>query len=510
MKTLVIGLDAATYTVLGDLLEDGRLPTLSRLIEGGASGTLQSTIPPATYPAWKCYSTGQHPTKLEFHSFLDFDKGELEPASTDAPEIWDYLSARGNTAVSINMPTTYPAKRVNGILTSGYVVSGDDWVYPRELKPFLESKFDYEPLVDFPVHTELLAENTGPRRAEIRRLMQSRFDLAEFVAENLDPDFLQMTLYYTDTYQHFFWEDREVLHEMWEYVDGQIGELLETVDDPNVFVVSDHGFHELETGIFYVNQWLRENGYLRFDEIDTSGLMRSLGITTANLRDLLGRLRLLGVARTLLPESLRKQVPNPRGEVGVDQYIDRIDWNESIAFFYSGIFLNAENLGTRYEEVRTEIADALERISSPVTGEPIFERVCPPEDVYETPNSPRNNPRIPDLLLLARDNAFASPGIADGLWNTQKLRGRWSVHARDGIFIANGPDIEQGGSTDLEIFDVAPTILHSMGHPVPSEMDGSVATEVFDPESQPGSQPTRVESESDRIERAAWSAIEQL
>jgi len=510
MDTLVIGLDAATYNILDILFDESRLPNLSRLIDDGTAGKLRSTIPPATYPAWKCYSTGQHPTKLEFQSFLDFDSGELNPASTDAPEIWDYLSAGGDSAVSINMPTTYPASRIKGFLTSGYVVSGDDWVSPAELRPFLESEFGYKPLVDFPVHTELLADDTAEQRAEMRRLMQSRFDLASFTAEHLDPDFMQMTLYYTDTHQHFFWNDPEILHEMWEFVDERVGNLLNQVGDVNVFVVSDHGFHELESGIFYLNQWLQENGYLKLSERKASNAMQSFGLTSTGLRDTLDRFGLLGLAREVLPESYRRQVPNPRGEVGVDQYLDRIEWEDSTAFFYGGIYLNADRLGSRYMTVRNELADRLEAITSPVTGEPIFERICPPGKVYDTPSSPKNNPGIPDLLVLPRDNAFASPGISGSLWNTEDLRGRWSVHARDGIFIASGPDIKAGSSADLEIFDVAPTILHAMGHSVPDAMDGRVAKEVFEPSSDPATRKVEAQSEVERIRLAAWSSLEQL
>lgn len=510
MNTLVIGLDAATYYVLDELFEADRLPNIKSLIDEGAAGTLQSTIPPATYPAWKCYSTGQHPTKLEFHSFLNFDRGELEPATTDAPEIWDYLSANGETAVSINMPTTYPAKRVNGFMTAGYVVSGEDWVYPRELKPFLESEFGYAPLVDFPVHTELLAEDTESQREAIRRLMQSRFDLASFTIEHLDPDFLQLTLYYTDTYQHFFWEEREILDEMWEYVDREIGRVLEQVGEVNVFVVSDHGFHDLESGIFYLNEWLKENGYLDVGDDERGETLRSLGLTTTKLRDVLERVNLLGLARRLVPESIRRQVPNPRGEVGIDQFLDRIQWDESVAFYYGGIFLNTDKLGEAYDETRSHLADELERITSPVTGERIFERVSPPEDIYETTASPRGNPRIPDLLVLTKENAFASPGMTGSTWNTENLEGRWSVHAREGIFVAHGPDIKPGASVDLEIFDVAPTILHSMGQPIPEEMDGRVASEIFVPESDAGRTEIKRATETDRIRLAVWSALDQL
>lgn len=512
MIAFVVGLDGATYNVLKPQLEDGDLPNLSRLIEGGVSGTLTSTVPPATYPAWKCYSTGRHPTKLGFHSFLSFREGNLEPATTDAPELWDYVSDSGGTAASINMPTTYPAKPVSGFMTSGYVIAGDQWVYPEELRTFIESEFGYQPQVSFPVHTELLADDTTTARAEIRSVMQSRFDLAAFAIDVLDLDFLQMTLYYTDTYQHFFWHDEAILSELWGYVDEQLGQLLDRLDDDtSVFVVSDHGFEELETGIFYVNRWLEAEGYLSLGEDTTVSLLERLSLDTQQLRKVLDAGGLMPLVRRLIPERYRRKVPNPRGEIGVDQLSERIEWEDSEAVMYGGgIFLNADRLGDRYELVRRELIDSLEGITSPATGQPVLAGAYRPEDIYEAgPVPPRDDDEVPDILLLPEDNGFVSPAYSRELWNTTDLAGRWSVHARPGIFIANGPDVRDGESVDIDIFDVAPTILHAMGVPYEEEIDGVVNTDVFVPGSRPAATEPTYQGERERIKRAVRRSREE-
>lgn len=504
MKSLVIGLDGATFNVLQPLLDEGRLPNIQSLIDGGVSGTLESTIPPATYPAWKCYSTGQHPTELEFHSFLDFSAGELEPATTDAAEIWDYLSLQDELGVSINMPTTYPAKSINGILTSGYVIGGENWMYPPQLKEWIKSQFDYRPEVTFPVHTELLAEDTEFARREIRSIMKSRFDMAEFVAQELDPEFLQVTMYYTDTYQHFFWNDEEVLHEMWEWVDARIGRLLDVIpDDVNVFVISDHGFHELENGIFYINRWLIENGYLDIETTTQYSLFSRLGLSTKRLHSLLSKLHLMELARAVIPESTRRQVPNPRGEVAVDQFLDRVDWDTSSAFFYGNIFLNDTLSDEEYETTRQQLIDELSEIQSPKTGEKILEGVYRPEDIYNTTRAhPKTSDKIPDLLILPAENSFVSPAYTEENWNFDDLEGRWSVHARDGIFIASGPDIRSGKAANLEIFDVMPTILHSMDYSVSPKIDGTVRVDIFKEESTVANSPVSEMNEREELDLA--------
>ncbi len=54
------------------------------------------------------------------------------------------------------------------------------------------------------------------------------------------------------------------------------------------------------------------------------------------------------------------------------------------------------------------------------------------------------------------------------------------MHRREGIFIAAGPGIKTGVELPEEnIVDLAPTILHLLGEPVPRVMDGRVLTEAL-------------------------------
>lgn len=53
-------------------------------------------------------------------------------------------------------------------------------------------------------------------------------------------------------------------------------------------------------------------------------------------------------------------------------------------------------------------------------------------------------------------------------------------HRREGVFIICGPGVKKGQKTPTaEIVDVAPTALHELGLPVPSDMDGRVIEAVF-------------------------------
>jgi arylsulfatase A-like enzyme len=54
------------------------------------------------------------------------------------------------------------------------------------------------------------------------------------------------------------------------------------------------------------------------------------------------------------------------------------------------------------------------------------------------------------------------------------------THRLEGIFIARGPHIRQNHCLEqAQIMDVAPTILHILGIPIPNDMDGEVLRDIF-------------------------------
>jgi hypothetical protein len=78
---------------------------------------------------------------------------------------------------------------------------------------------------------------------------------------------------------------------------------------------------------------------------------------------------------------------------------------------------------------------------------------------------------LPDnaIVMLVSDHGMA-PGDERGL------------HAPFGVFVAAGGGFRAGVETrGMTILDVAPTLLHALGEPVPLDMDGKIAASSFDP-----------------------------
>ena len=128
-KVCVIGLDGATFNVVDYLIGLRRLPNFSRLIDEGSRATLMSTRPPLTPAAWASFYTGTNPGK---HGVVDFFRCSpgtygLAPVSAQSVSgypVWSIASDHGKRVCVYNVPLTYPAMPVNGIMISGMDAPG--------------------------------------------------------------------------------------------------------------------------------------------------------------------------------------------------------------------------------------------------------------------------------------------------------------------------------------------------------------------------------------------------
>ena len=68
-KIVILGLDGATFDLILPWVQAGKLPHLARLLNTGMAGTLRSTMPPMSPPAWNSFMTGTNPGK---HGIYDF------------------------------------------------------------------------------------------------------------------------------------------------------------------------------------------------------------------------------------------------------------------------------------------------------------------------------------------------------------------------------------------------------------------------------------------------------
>ena len=135
--------------------------------------------------------------------------------------------------------------------------------------------------------------------------------------------------------------------------------------------------------------------------------------------------------------------------------------------------------GEEYETLRTHILEEVRKLRDPQTGEPIVLEAYRREELY----SGERLETAPDLILVTQDCYKGGTSI-DGLISEvpldviSKLSG---VHRMDGIILAQGPHIRSNVRIEgAGIIDVAPTILYTLGMPIPSDMDGKPLVQLFE------------------------------
>jgi predicted AlkP superfamily phosphohydrolase/phosphomutase len=496
---VMIGWDGATFDLLTPWVEQGLLPNLARMLAKGSSRRLRSIIPPISPAAWASIMTGMNPGKhgiLDFQEFNPSDYVSQQPNLINSTHfagstILDILSERGLRVCSLQIPMTYPVWPVNGLLLAG-VPNPDDsigYTYPadRNFGPLRPSKMRREMS-----YAELL-DNCA---FHIRKL-------TDIFLEVLPEKFDFYTIYYRecDDFHHAYWRlldekcagfdarDREEMGNpilsIYKLLDVELGRLMEALPDANFFLISDHGGTAIGRRRLFLNSWLAQKGYLRLNRTMRGALQQA-----AN--------QVFRLVKPLVPKHVRKKIQNEKPQLlrtlaRVKNSTDAIAWDGTRAFAIHlnfptmGVQLNVKGReqnglveqGAQYEQIRDELIAQLKTIEDPSTGRPVVKEIYRREELFSGPHLNL----VPDILLLMDTTVLARTELASSIWGEtteSDLHELSGDHDLYGIFAASGPDVCQRGFIDeAHLLDVAPTMLASLGEPIPANMDGRAMEDIF-------------------------------
>jgi len=490
MKTVVVGLDGAGFELIDPWTEKGDLPNIARIKREGVWGDMRSVLPPVTSPNWKCYSTGKNPGKIGIFWWENIDwrhRKVYYPGARklENKEIWDYIGEAGMKVGVLGMPTTYPPKKANGFLVSGHPDAGKKgFAYPPELEQELEK----QSWTDHPQHGISIHRDKSSR--EIHQIINRQFETADTLGREYDVDFLMVAVFLSNTLQHFLWNAPET-KKAWQIIDSHIGEFMERGCD--LIIMSDHGSNKIQS-VFNINTWLKQQGYLSFDARLAAFLYR-LGINQRSVLVLASRLGILGLLRKIVPRRLVSSIPRESGEIRREAKASKVNWRKSkvLASGQGPIYLNPQNADN--EALKKELKQKLEALVDSSSGNKIIEKVYAKEEIYHG----EYLFEAPDLIIDQAKGVHIHGGIVQrGIFDSPR---RWQAeNKKTGLFMAYGPDINEGGEVkNVSILDLAPTILHLMGVPIPTDMDGQVLTGIFRADSEAARRPVtyrEVEEES--------------
>ena len=490
-RAVVIGLDGAAWHLLDPLLTKGVMPRLADLRERGAHGSLVSTVPPVTPPAWTSAATGVNPGR---HGIYGFYVGHAQSSRQElthsghvrAATVWEMANAQGARMGVFNVPLTYPPQQLDGWMISGMMTPGlgqhlAGFTFPGDLEPRIASWVpDY--VIEMSANWEQDWRDAGLCERALASLRQRRAVLQRVLDED-PPDVVFSVLEAPDRLQHVYYRYMDPRDELYDTqaaaalrpsiehcfaaLDEIVGLLADHAgDDGRVLVCSDHGFTAWEASV-HTNALLAQWGLLK--------LRRG------------ARLLQSGPARALVP-SAKRFLPTRLRRGAKRRTLSAIDWSRTRAFaspdYLQGVFVSLRGrdpLGTvdeaDFEPLRSRIAALFEALRGP-DGEQIVDRVWRSEEVFGRDAAAG----APDLLPVLKDHRFE---LDDDVFHRHAFtdlrhlpRG---VHHPDGIVVLAGPGITPGPLPPASIMDVAPTALYMAGLRVPEGLDGSVMLAGFDP-----------------------------
>lgn len=495
-KQIVIGLDGATFDVLDRYMDGGDMPNLKKMCSGGARGELRSSIPPVTGPSWVSFLTGKNPGKHGIFDFVRAGKGEIKRHPVNfrhirSKTVLALANEAGKKVGIVNMPLTYPPPEIDGFVITGLLTPGDvdNVCHPAGLMNEVKEKTG--PYV-MDIFWQFYGEDAERFLDDMLKCTEQRIKAFEYLMKEKEWDLFIGVFIGSDRIQHYLWkyihpenpssltEKEKVLvskiRAYYRMVDGFMGSVMEEYGDSNVIMVSDHGFGPLIKKI-YVNQWLKEKGFLSMSE----------GKRKLHLLARGGILKLKKVLRKLDKYRLRdKLLPFARrgGRIVAYDFLQVIDWEKTQAYSASnteqGIYLNLKGRepggiiepGEHYEKMRGELIEALKGLRDPGTGEAVITHIYKKEELYTGPYLEDS----PDIIFFAKGGAYlADVQLKGHVFEDANWVTGWGTHRMEGIFIGAGPDIKPGTALNgSEIIDLAPTMLRLMGIPIPKDMDGKV------------------------------------
>lgn len=514
-RVVVIGLDGATFDLIKPWAAEGHLPTLKYLLQKGAHTSLQSTIPPMTAPAWTSFATGTNPGKHRLFDWIareaaGYTFAPVTALDSQAPTIYSLLSQAGQRVCALNIPMTYPAVPVNGVMVSGIPAPTLDTnsVYPKTLLDEIRQQVGNYHLYPDPgqAYSDLGIDAFLTRLYECANLRIQTFD---YLRQQDEYAFAMMVFNGTDTISHAMWKFMDQAHPLhnptkfekygqairtyYQYIDTYLGRLVDSLDDNTLLMImSDHGFGPFHKFI-HVNNWLIQEQFMQIQKQPYSQLKKAAfyaGLSPMAVYDTLMKLGLGG---------LKKNVVRGSGQGLLKKLFlsfNDVDWPNTAAYSLGNVGqiclnvkgrepLGAVEPGRPYEQTRDQIIDRLWQLRDPDTHEQVVEAIYRREEIYKGDQVEH----APDILFLPRRLEYF--GFGEYEFGSHQIiepmkRGISGTHRMNGILMTYGADIQPGAAPEsAALVDCAPTILYAMGLPVPEHMDGRVLYELFHPTFSP-------------------------
>ena len=474
MRTVLFGLDGATFTVLDRLVDEGLMPNLKTFYTDGVRAKLLSTPLPITPQAWTSMATGCYMGKHGVNDFVRIEIGDRgifakynSSRDIHCDTIWKYASRHGRRVTALNYIGMAPPEPINGHSIPGFVPGRHlrRSSFPPDLFTRLEQveNFDVSILgLDLDVEKQVLKEMPEDQWLpwidhHIAR-EQVWFAVMEHLMKNEPSDLTAIVFDGVDKLQHLAyryldpawapanpspWESTVIqrCRDYFKQVDDFLGRTLDLIgDDGRVFIASDHGFTG-STELLYINTFLRNEGFLTW-----AGTVAEDDQDTVYVDRLQNHLGLIDIKRTKA---------------------------FAVTPSCNGIFINVPP--EEYGDFRSHLIDRLYSIQGPDGGQVITE-IKVREEWFAGPYMNH----AADLTLTLRDYGLIS--VLNGPEVVVPRKAVWGTHHPDGVLLGRGPGLLASEVAERRnIVDVAALLMYSLDLDISAEIDGRFPANMFDP-----------------------------
>jgi predicted AlkP superfamily phosphohydrolase/phosphomutase len=526
-KVVIIGLDAATWTLIRRWIAEGSMPNLAKLMKAGVSGTLQSVLPPITPPAWTSFMTGKNPGKHGIFHFVETERNSYamnyaNGGSRRSPTVWKLLNAAGFSVGTMNIPFTYPPETLDGFQISGLDTPSPNspYVHPPSLKRELVDhlgKINH----DFRFHGFM---STDERRAQVLAEMEKTdrqwAAVALYLLKHHPQDVMMFVFMSIDTVQHHFWQFMDRSHflydpkaeprfgnavrQVYERLDAVTGRIIEKLpDDTTVFIVSDHGGGPVVDRTVFLNRYLCQLGLLHYKGNGSVDVRGRFGLREIGLKTLRGGYSFLRSSLSSRQKSRLAEIfpaLRMKAELAYTSFVN-IDWGRTKAYCSEvlaappSIWINLKGVKpagivepAEYKALTDFIIEKLGELKDPRTGKPVIARVYRRDEIFHGPFSGEGADIVLDWWsedsLFSTEPSFAKdrdkPPVIIREHRPSENSEWGGTHRLNGILIGRGPVLKTAAEIEnAQLIDLAPTLLHLLGVPVPEDMDGKVLTSAF-------------------------------
>lgn len=420
-RVVVLGIDGVPCGLLEEMVERDVMPNMARLIEMGTLSPMNASIPEVSSTSWSCFMTGVNPAKHSIFGFMELDRKTYSWRfpnfhNLKAKTIWEIASEHGKRNIVINIPSTYPARPLRGMLVAGFVALDlQKACYPEEMYQYLK-RINYKLDVD----ASKAVTEPDEFKNDILQTFQKRKEAILHLFDSEEWDLFIAAITETDRLHHYLWSayrdpshrEHQFFIDFYKLLDTFIGEFYRRLNGEIPFIiVSDHGFTEIKQEV-YLNWYLRELGYLRFT--------------------------------TETPESFR--------DISPESTAFALDPSR-IYVHLKGKFSNGPVSPSSYYEIRDSLKNDLLRLKH--DGQQVIKRVYLKEEIY----SGEELEDAPDLVAMPEEGFDLKGSIKkNSLFGRSALTGG---HTRSNATFyinrkASLPD-------DIEITDVGATVLSLLG-----------------------------------------------